>query len=356
MGQLFVIARNSSFTYKGKPVKIRQVAEELGVRYVLEGSVQKTEDRVRVTAQLIDATTGHHLWAERYGRDLKDIFALQDEITMKVVDGLDIKLTSGEQTRLREKQIKSLDARLKWSELMSAWNKGTKEGYIRHGQLAQEIINMEPESPGGYSSLGWNYWRRAMHGISPRENIKTAFELAQKALSLDESNPFSYALLNAVYLAIRKHEKAIAAGKRSVALDPNGAFNHGMLGMTLSFAGRPDEALYHVKQGIRLDPFPEYWYFYHLGRCYLMKGQYEKALTAYKKALHLNPDTLINHLALAITYTLLDRQEEAEAAAKKVLEINPNFSIERVSKSVPYKNQADMKLIADAMHKAGLPE
>ena len=149
-----MIARNSTFTYKGKPVKVKQVAEELGVRYVLEGSVRKSEDRVRITAQLIDATTGHHLWAERYDRDLKDIFALQDEITMKIVTALQIKLTEGEQARMWAKKYKNLDVYLKRMEALSLWRKGTKESHIRYGQMAQEIIDMAPESPVGYRMLG----------------------------------------------------------------------------------------------------------------------------------------------------------------------------------------------------------
>jgi adenylate cyclase len=352
---LFVIARNSSFVYKGKPVNVKQVAEELGVRYVLEGSVRKSDDRVRITAQLIDAVSGHHLWAERYERDLQDIFALQDEITMKVVSGLHIKLTGGEESRMLGRQFKTLDARMKFSELMSAWNKGTPEGYLRHGQLAQEIIDLEPESPAGYGSLGWNYWILAMNGKSPRENTKKAYELAQKALSLDESNPLSYALLNAVYMAMGQYEKAIAAGERGIVLMPNGAFNHVMLGMTLNNAGKPDEALNNIKKGIRLDPFPDPWVFYHLGRSYRQQGQYEKALTAYKKALHLSPDSLHNHLSLTVIYILLDRQEEAEAAAEKILEIEPNFSVKRATKALPYKNKAELKMVADALRKAGLP-
>jgi len=354
--QLFVIARNSTFTYKDKPVKIKQVAEELGVRYVLEGSFRKAENRVRITAQLIDAITGHHLWAERYDRDLKNIFALQDEITMKIVIALQVKLTSGEQARIWAKGSENLDVYLKRNEALAAWNKGTTEGTMRYRQLSEEIIDLEPESPTGYCRLGWYYWRLAILGKSPRESVAKAFKLAQKALFLDEFDSFSYALLGNLYLMMRKYDKAIAAGERAIELDPNGAFNHCALGIILSFAGRPDEAIGHLKQGIRLDPFPEYWFFVHLSRSYLQKGQYEDALTAIKKALHINPDTFLNHRYLAIVYALLDRQKEAEAAAKKVLEIDPDFSVERASKGLPYKNQADLKLVIDAMHKAGLPD
>ena len=354
--QLFVIARNSTFTYKGKPVRIKQVAEELGVRYVLEGSVRKSEDRVRITAQLIDAISGHHLWAERYDRDLKDIFALQDEITMKIVTALQVKLTEGEQARMWSKKSESLDLFLKRMEALSAWRKGTEEGHIRFCQIAQEIVDMAPESQVGYRALGYHYWYLARRGKSPRESIAKALKLAQKALSLDEFDAFSHSLLGSVYFMMRQYEKAIAAGERSIKLDPNGAMYHGLLGLTLSYAGRPDEAIGYFNKGIRLNPFPAYWYFSHLARCYMLKGQYEDALTATKKALHRSPDNAGNHIMLACIYALLDRQEEAGAAVKKVLEIRPSYSVERASKTMPYKNKADLKLIIDTLRKAGFPE
>lgn len=354
--KLFVISRNSTFTYKGKPVKVKQVAEELGVRYVLEGSVQKNEDKVRITAQLIDAIDGHHLWAEHYDSDIENIFALQDEITMKIASALQIQLTEGEQFRMMSKQYESLDVLLKAMECRSLWAKGDQKSHIRYGQVAQEIIDMAPESVVGYRALAWHYWGLVILGKSPQENIEKAFRLAQKALSIDESDSMTYALLGSVYLLMRKYEKAIAAGERSVELEPNGAMAHGLLGNTLSYVERLDEAIGYLKQGIRLNPFPEYWNFYHLGRCYIMKGQYEEALAATKKAILLAPDSRGNYYNLAAIYTLLGRQDEASAAVKKVLELDPNFSVERVSKSWPYKSKADLKLFVDALHKAGLPD
>jgi adenylate cyclase len=354
--ELFVIARNSSFTYKGKPVKVQQVSEELGVRYVMEGSVRRSGDRVRITAQLIDAIKGQHLWAERYDRNLKDIFEVQDDITMDIVTALRIKLTEGEQARIWAKRTENLDLLLKRSKALALWNKGTKEDFIRYGQLAQEIVDMAPEASFGYRLLGWYYWGLAYGGRSPRENIPKAFKLAQKALAMDESDPLSHTLLGSVYLMMRQYEKAIAAGERAVALNPNGAFDHGILGTTLSYAERPDKAIDHLKQGIRLDPFPDWWYFLHLGRCNVLKGQYEEALTEFKKGLHRAPDAPSIHTYLAVIYTMLDRQKEARDAVGKVLEIDPKFCVERASKAFPYKNQADLKVVLDALRKAGLPE
>ena len=153
-----------------------------------------------------------------------------------------------------------------------------------------------------------------------------------------------------------QYEKAIAAGKRSIELVPNGADYHVFLGAILSYAGRPDEAIGHLNKGIRLNPFPFWSTFIALGRCYRLKGQYEKALSEYKKVLQRIPNSILTHIRLASIYALLDRQEEAEAAAQKVLEIKPNFSIERFSKGWRYKNPADLKLLVDALHKAGFPE
>ena len=155
---------------------------------------------------------------------------------------------------------------------------------------------------------------------------------------------------------MRKYDEAIAAGERAAELEPSGADVHANLGNILGYTGRLDEAIEHLKQGIRLNPFPPAWYYYHLGRCYRQKGQYEEALTAYEKALDRSPDSLTNYLSLASIYVLLNRQEEANAAAKKVLEIDPSFSVERASKAWPYKNQTDLKLVINALRKAGLPE
>jgi TolB-like protein/Tfp pilus assembly protein PilF len=353
---LFVIARNSSFVYKSKPVNVKQISRELGVRYVLEGSVRKSGDRVRITAQLIDATTGHHLWSERYDRDLKDIFALQDEISLKIVTALEIKLTEGEQARMWGKHYKTLDVFLKRMETHSLWREGTVESHMRHAQVSQEIIDMAPESPRGYMSLGYHYWWLSFIGKSPRENIKKSFELAQTAISKDEFDPASHELLASVYLSMRQYDKAIATGQRAIELEPNGADVYAKLGQTLSFAGRPDEAIEYIKKGIRLNPFPEPFYFYDLGRCYTLKGEYEKALTEYKKALQRAPKAPWPHMYLATAYSLLDRQEEARASAEKCLELAPFVSVGWITKISLFKNEADLELIIDAMRKAGFPE
>ena len=352
---LFVVARNSTFRYKGKPADIKRVAEELGVRYVLEGSVRKSDDRVRITAQLIDAIAGNHLWAERYDRDIKDIFALQDEITMAIATALQVKLTEGDQAYTWSKKNKNITVYLKILEAFSLVRQGTKESIIRFGQIGKEIVDMAPESATGYRILGWYNYQIAFYGKSARESFAKAFKFAQKALSIDESDASVHNLLSRVYLTQKNFEKAVAVAKRAVELEPNGADVHLILGSTLSWVGRTDEAILYIDQAIRLNPFPTYEYYYHLGRCYRQKGEYEKAINFFEKAVNLSPNAMFNQLQLACTYALLDRQEEAQAAVKKLLTLNPKISLEFV-RGWPYKNQLDLKLFVDALRKAGLPE
>jgi len=351
---LFVIARNSTFTYKGKPVKVREVAEEFGVQYVLEGSVRKSEDRVRITAQLIDALTGRHLWAERYDRDQKELFALQDEITLKIISALDVKLRQGDQARVLSTKAPNLDVYLKVLQASALFRKGTKESFTRYVQLAQEIIDMAPEYAGGYRTLAWYHWTLAMQGLKPRESFNKAFKLVQKAVSLDEYNWSDHALLGRFYFVMRKYEKAVAEGKRCIELAPNAADAHANFGDILRTAGKPDVAITHYKQAIRLNPFPPYWYFTQLGGAYIQKGQYEEALLAAKKSLQVAPDNYWSYFVLAISYSFLDREEEARAAAKKLLELNPDFSAERALKIQVFRDQAYAKLLLEASRKAGL--
>ncbi len=355
ISQLFVIARNSSFTYKGKAVKVQQIARDLGVRYVLEGSVQKTENRVRITAQLIDAVAGNHLWAERYDRELEDTFALQDEIVMKIVTALQVNLTEGEQSRVYAKGSQNFNVFLRVLESQSLMQEGSKESLNRFGQVAKEIVDMAPESDIGNRLLGWHHWTLAMHGESPQENIKKAYAFAQKAISIDETNGLSHELLCSVYMAMKKYEKAIASGRRAIKLQPNYAEVYFVLGQTLMYAGRIDEALVYIKKAFRLNPIPPHFYYSFLGRCYMFKEQLEDALSQFKKADQQAPNVVWNQLFLAINYIYLDRNEDAHAAAQKALELLPNLSVSFFSKISKYQKSHTQSMI-DAMRKAGFPE
>jgi len=355
--RLFVIARNSTFVYKGKPVKVQKVAEDLGVRYVLEGSVQKSRDRVRITAQLIDAMTGRHIWTENYDRELKDIFALQDEITIKIMTAMRVELTEGEQSRHWIKwETDNLKAFDKNYQGIGFMRRGTKQDNDTARQLFEEAIAFDPKFVYPYMNLGLTHFWDARFGWSgsPAKSLQRAFELAQKALAMEESIDVAHSLLASIYLVMRQHDKAIAEGERAVALNPNGAFAYMVLAAIVGCAGKWEESVLYAKQSMRLNPFPEFGDYWILGRAYFMTGQFDEAIVALRKALQMNPNFLPAHIFLAAYYSSLGRDAEATASAKEVLRINPKFTIESYAKTLPYKDKADIDREVDALRKAGL--
>jgi adenylate cyclase len=355
---IFVIARNSTFTYKGKPVKVKQVAEEMGVRYVIEGSVQQERNRVRITAQLIDALTGRHLFSEQYNRDLKDILNLQDEITLKVLTAVQVKLTTGEVARVFEKGTKNLEAYLKVLQAREH-KSGTlnKERVERAIQLLEEAIALDPEYAIAYSILCTAHFDLVGIGASesPRESLQRAVELGKKAIALDESNSSVHAYLTFPYIYIREFDKAISEAEKAISLSPNSATAYWALGFALSYAGRPQEAVPMLQKSLRLSPIPVHSQVLgFLAISYSELGQYEEAIATYKKVLQIyGPDHLMAHLGLAVTYALMDREKEARTEGAEVLRIDPKFSLERFIKGLPY-DQSRKDRMADALRKAGL--
>jgi adenylate cyclase len=352
---LFVIAHNSTFTYKGKPVKVKQVSEELGVRYVLEGSVQKSGDRVRITAQLIDALSSHHLWAERYDRDLEDIFALQDEITMKVITALQVELTAGEMAGMMAKGTKNIDAFIKYLQAYELISRANKERNAQAKKILEEAVALDPEYPRLYMGLAIVHMYDMWYGTteSPDQSLDRAFELAQKAISLDNSNATAHGILGHVYAMKRQYDRAIAECERAVFLDPNSAENIFWLGMALNWAGRTEEAIPYIQNAIRLNPLPPALYFVQLAVSYRDSGQYEKAIEASKKALQREPNTQFAYIHMAISYIRLGQEKEARAAAAEILRINPKFSLERYAKVTPFTQPLAGRMIED-LRKAGL--
>jgi adenylate cyclase len=356
MPMLFVIARNSTFTYKGKPVNVKQISEELGVQYVMEGSVQRSANRVRITAQLIDAPSGHHIWAERYDRDLKDIFALQDEVTRNILTAMEVKITEGEQALHRDKGIRNLNCYLKLLEAKNYSNRFDIEGNNLARRMGEEALRMCPESSSAYELLAitylMDYWLGS--GKSPQESIEKAIELAQKAIALDDAYAQPHGVLSFLYSIKREHEKALAEGERAVVLDPNGADVYAWYAISLTFAERPEDAIPLFQKAIRLNPFGPAWYFFNLGSALNLMGRSEEAVSAHKKALQRSPDNLLAHVLLATTYSMMGREKEARAEAAEVLRINPNFSLEYFAKALPFKDQKVINKFIDALRKAGL--
>ena len=356
---LFVISRQSTFTYKGKPVKVKQVSEELGVRYVLEGSVQRSADRIRINAQLIDALSGHYLWAERYERNLKDLFALQDDITMKILTAIQVKLTVGEQASRTEKYFKGgkgLDCYMKYLEGIRALNSQSIDGTRVGRRFAEEAIEMCPENPMVYSLMSmanfYEYWLGL--GKSPQESVEKGMKMAQKALAMDDSTPGLHAILSALYTIKREHDKAIAEGERAVATEPGSAGSNGYYGFSLNFGGRPEEAIPIVQRAIRLNPVGDTGLFVQLGHAYRLTGRFEEAVSEYKKALQRSPDNLVAHVVLAVTYSMMGREKEARAEASEVLRLNPKFSSDSWAKRLTFKDQSVTENYIDALRKVGL--
>jgi len=354
--KIFVIARNSTFTYKGKPVKVQKVSEELGVQYVLEGSVRKAGNRIRITAQLVDAIIGHHLWAERYDRDLGDIFALQDEITMKILTALQVKLTEGEQARVFSKGTDNLEAYLNWLQAHEYWLSLNEDDNTLARQIAEEAIALDPDYAAAHTTLGWTHAMDARGGWSKsfNQSLVLAEKLVQKALALDDKLYEAHLLLGFIYLMKCQYEKAIAEQEQAIALNPNQADNHAHLGMSLVFACKPEEAIVSLKKAIRLNPVPPSYYFVKLGRAYRIREQYEAAIAAYKKAATRNPNDLFVYVDLAATYILVGNEEKARDAAAEVLKRHPKFSIKHFVNSIPFKKQSENERLINALLKAGL--
>ena len=362
---LFVISRQSTFSYKGRPVKVKQVSEELGVQYLLEGSVQRSGDRIRINAQLIDALTGNHIWAELYERDLKDIFALQDEITLRILTAIQVKLTEGEQASMigncYEKIYKGkqgLDCYLKITEGFKYAEGHNIEDVRVARRLADEAIAVCPDVPFAYGLMGYvhhlEYYLGS--GKSPQDSIEKGIEMAQKAIALNESNAMAHGLLGTFYIMKREYEKAIAEGEISVALAPGAAGVYIWYAMSLNFAGRPEEAIPLFQKAIRLDPFGRTGVYMNLGIALRMTGKFEEAVSAFRKAIQRVPDNIIAHYNLAATYSMMGREKEARAETAEVLRINPKFSMDLWTKRGRqiYKDESEVDKLVDAMRKAGL--
>jgi len=363
--RLFVIARNSTFVYKDKPVNVKQVSEELGVRYVLEGSLQRSGDRLRITAQLIDAIAGNHLWAERYDRDLKDIFALQDEITINVLNGIRVKLTTGAEVSMSQKYAEKyyrgkqgLDCYLNLMKAAGYLERFNIEDTNLARRMIEDAIAMCPENPMGYLSLGWVNHRDFALGNtkSPQESLEKGKELAQKALAMDVSLPGAHTLLCAIYRRGGEYDKSISEGERAVALDPSATAAIDNYASTLMIVGRPEEAIPLFQKAIRLNPFAPSWLYRDFGAALRDTGRFEEAVSAYKKAIQIAPDHILAHVSLASTYIMMGREKEARDEAAEVLRINPKFSVDSWAKTFAYKDQSQQDKIVSAARKAGLPD
>jgi adenylate cyclase len=352
--QLFVIARNSSFTYKGKPVKVQRVAEELGVRYVLEGSVQRSGDRLRITAQLVDAMKGHHLLSERYDREMKEVFALQDELTKKVVVAVQVKLTEGVGARGQAKGTTNLEAYLIVLEARELLLRFNKDDNTLARRKCEDAISIDPGYARAHAILSIICVMDMVFGVSPKESMRKALGAAKRAVALDDTDASAHVALEFVYGWQRRHDEAIMESQRAVEIEPGSAGTWFSFGRALDYACRHEEAVESFKKAIRMNPFPPTTFFFHLGNAYLNLGKYEEAIAEYKKAIKLSPTNSVAYRGLAVSYAHLGHIEEARASLQEALKYDPRFSLQRYREVAPWKEQTTTEDWLDGFRKAGL--
>jgi adenylate cyclase len=361
---MFVIARNSTFTFKNKPIKVQQVSKDLGVRYVLEGSVRKAKNRVRITAQLVDAIEGHHLWAERYDRELKDIFALQDEITMKILTALQVELTAGETARVFGKGTDNFEAYMKFLQAVKYYNR-LKDGFPMARQLANESIDLDENFPAPYILLAETHLVEAMLQLSDSiaDSLKEAYSLGQKALALDDSISEIYALMGIIHLYQRQHKEAITNGEKAVHLNPNDPGVHGVMAHIYRFSGRFEEALVMIKKALRLQPnlsVIHIWFLMEISMCHYCLDRHEEAVSFAKhyrtetEKLGLNEMIWIYYLMLTLNYASMGLDQEARDALAELLRLFPDFSLEWNRRYSSYRDPKFLEIQQNDLRKAGL--
>jgi adenylate cyclase len=352
--ELLVIASNTVFTYKGKPVKVQRLSQELDVRYVLEGSVQKLGAKVRINAQLIDATTGHHLWAERYDRDLRDLFNLQDEIVQTIIRTMAVEIDEAERTRAMGKDtgnLKAYDYLLRGKGLFF---QRTRSANREARRMFEEAVKIDPRYASAYAGLGATYVVLMALGWTefPNQALGKAHDLARKALSLDESNAWAHALLGNVFIYQTQYDLAVSELQRAIELNPNDANSYRLFGMVMLWSGKLDDAVQALQITLRFDPNTTPGSFMLLGLAYYLKGQYEAAIGVLERGLIRRPDFPGIRIGLAASYAKAGRLEEAKREADAVLRLNPFFEVD--SYGTVFRNPADRNKILEGLRKAGL--
>jgi len=361
---LFVISRNSVFTYKGKSVDIRQVAKDLGVRYVLEGSVRKAGNQVRINAQLIDASTGGHIWADRYDGTYEDVFLLQDKVTSKIVTTLAIKLAEGEQdqiTRIETENTQAYDTFLKgWEQ----YQRQRPESFLTAIELFGKAIRLDPDYSRAYAALSATYWqiyKRYWYSKIGLPNPHEARYIAEQYLAqaMKNPSPLSYQVSASIQAQQGLHDEAISNGERSIALDPNDADSYAALAGALNLAGQPREALSMIERAIRLNPHYPASYLYEIGLARFGINDFERAANSLEKAIAINPDDRWSSRLLIATLGHLGRKHDAtqviDNAEISIFGMDP-LSVRSIVFWYPFKKRSDTKRLAEGLRKAGIPD
>ena len=357
--RVFVVSRNSTFAYKNKSIDARQIGQELGARYVIEGSIQKSNSRYRFVVQLIDTDTGLHIWAGQYDREFKDIFTLQDEIILEILKAVGIKLLTGvdNDSGLLEGivDIQSIITLAKFNEYLG---NPTKERFDWALENAEEIIVSNPEYRHRYDMLACVYLTGAVIGSCDSIVICLfkAADAIKKSLALHENNWFTHHLSGFLFAMKNEHDKAIRAYKKAIELNPNGAESYFGVGWVLNLSNKPVEALEYLNKAVRLNPVSPAPYWSTLGVSYRMLDQYEKAIEMLNKSIKRKPNYWWAYVGLAVNYSLLEQEKEAKTVVRQLLDLFPEFSIEYFEKTSLYKEQDQLDLVIKALRKAGVPE
>jgi adenylate cyclase len=357
---LLVIARNSTFVFKNKAVDIRTVGSDLNVRYVLEGSVRKSGGHIRITAQLIDASNGQHLWAERYDRELEDIFSLQDEIMREIVSALDIEILTGEQSRFWSDGTSNLQA---WEYLRQARDKFSlyrSENHPEIIRLTQKALEFDSEYSAALHLLANCYFHIEDDTSYPDTERTQAGKLSrdylEKSINCDPFNPHARSLQAIQYLSAREFDNAVTNTNDAVAMAPNHANIIASSAMVLTKCGQSEIALQRIRKAIRLCPVCPMWFLVTLGQVCRVLGKIDDSIEAYREMVHRDPDHIEGHIGLAGILSELGNLEQAEVSAAEILRINPNYSIGRYFSNIAYRDQAVITRFAEGLKKAGLPE
>jgi adenylate cyclase len=356
-----VIARNSSFTYKGKSVNVKQVSRELGVRYVVEGSVRRVEDRVRISAQLIDATTGHHLWADTYDREFRDLFALQDQITKEIRNSIGMPLYRAEVARGASRQPENLNA---WETAMRAnwhFNRFTKEDNAIARGLWQRAIELDPQWIWPYQAITVSHFFDVLNQWteSPAESVTEALSTARRAIDLDDQDPWAQMALGLAYSLAGEGEKAIAALEFAVRLSPDSPTALGFLGGFLAWS-RPDDAIVQLERLIELSPRDQYMSLHlaNLGQAHFSAKRYEKAVFLAQKSIQLGPENAVTHRLLASSLAQLGRTSAAREALQEASRLQPGFKMEEQARLAAgiAADPAVGERFEDGLRRAGLEQ
>ena len=362
IGWLFVIARNSSFTYKGKTVDVKQVGHELGVRYVLEGSVRKGRSRVRITGQLIDATTGGHIWADRFDGTLEDVFELQDRVTASVVGAIEPQLQRAEIQRAGRKPTESLDAYDYFLRGTARLHLYTKDSLLEARELYQRATELDPNYASPYGMAAWCILRLRVNGrlTDPDREIADGVRLARRAAALGKDDPT--ALSSSGYCLARlagEVETGAAHIERALTLNPNLAAAWSASGWVRIFLGEPADAIKLFERAIRLSPLDLFAFIACAGMsaAHLFAGRYDEALSWVRKASHEEPNAATTWQLAAVAYALSDRIVEARKAMARLREIDPGLRLSNLARvALPFRRPEELACWTEGLRKAGLPE